>query len=346
MKKKLLIAEYRGELEIGDMKMPCAVLEDGTRVISETGIIKNLGSVGGKNYKLRAKDDKNHDIGPLPLFISSKALEPFINGVFGPLDLIPVKYTTDGKNKLQGYNATIIPKVCEVWLKAREHNKLQASQLPKALKAEILMRSLAKLGITALVDEATGYQFDREKDELQKILKAYISEELLPWQKRFPDEFYRELFRLNGWDFNVHGIKKRPGVIGTWTNWLIYDELPNGVKEELEQQVPKSDAGNKTARMHQFLTEEIGNPHLKSQIDQILTLFRLSENMQDVWHNFAKLKDRKKGQFELPFQFDEKGHTIDPTKQVLLPEDNKIIQETLNTKAGKSKQKIVQLKLF
>lgn len=343
---KILKADYRGEIELGDMKMPCAVLEDGTRVISEAGIIKNLGSVGGKNYKLREKDDKNHDIGPLPLFISSKALEPFIQGVFEPSDLIPIAYTTDGKNKLQGYNATIIPKVCEVWLKAREHDRLQASQLPKALKAEILMRALAKLGITALVDEATGYQYDREKDELQKILKAYISEELLPWQKRFPDEFYRELFRLNGWDFNVNGIKKRPGVIGTWTNWLIYDELPNGVREELEQQVPKSDAGNKTARMHQFLTEEIGNPHLKSQIDQILTLFRLSDNMEEVWHNFEKLKDRKKGQFELPFQFDMNGHIIESDKQITLQEDSNITQESLSVMVPKNKQSKIRPRLF
>mgnify|MGYP003561277120 CR=1 FL=1 len=52
------------------------------------------------------------------------------------------------------------------------------------------MRAFARVGITALVDEATGYQYERENDELQKILKAYISEELLPWQKRFPDIFY------------------------------------------------------------------------------------------------------------------------------------------------------------
>ena len=98
--------------------------------------------------------------------------------------------------------------------------------------------------------------------------------------------------------------------------------------------------------MHQFLTEEIGNPHLKSQIDQILTLFRLSDNMEDVWHNFEKLKDRKKGQFELPFQFDEKGHTIELIKQDSLSEENKTSQKALNTKVDKSKQKIVQLKLF
>ena len=77
-------------------------------------------------------------------------------------------------------------------------------------QCELLIRSFAKIGIIALVDEATGYQYTREKNELQKILKAYISPELLPWQSRFPPIFYTELFRLNGWDYTVSGIKKRP----------------------------------------------------------------------------------------------------------------------------------------
>lgn len=158
---KVLKAEHKGELEIGEMTIPCAVLEDGTRVIHESSIIKNLGSVGGKNYKLR----KQSDIGPMPLFLSSKALQPFIYGVFTEEDLLPIIYTTDGKNRVKSFDATILPKVCEVWLKAREEKKLQALQLPKAMKAEILMRSLARIDITALVDEATGYQYDRESFE-------------------------------------------------------------------------------------------------------------------------------------------------------------------------------------
>jgi hypothetical protein len=80
-----------------------------------------------------------------------------------------------------------------------------------------LVRAFAKVGIVALVDEATGYQYDREKDALQKILEQYISPELLPWEKRFPDEFYREIFKLKGWDFTVNGINKRPSIIGKWT---------------------------------------------------------------------------------------------------------------------------------
>ena len=93
------------------------------------------------------------------------------------------------------------------------------------------------IGITALVDEATGYQYEREKDELQKILKAYISEELLQWQKTFPEKYYQEIFRLNGWDFTLSSIKKRPGVVGIWTNKLIYEQLPKGCLKSLKRKL-------------------------------------------------------------------------------------------------------------
>ena len=103
MCKKILKAIHKGELKIGEMIIPCAVLEDGTRVIHETSIIKNFGSIGGKNYKLREKSN----IGPMPLFLSSIVLQPFIYGVFTVEDLKPIIYTTDGKNRLKSFDATI-----------------------------------------------------------------------------------------------------------------------------------------------------------------------------------------------------------------------------------------------
>ena len=98
-------------------------------------------------------------------------------------------------------------------------------------------------------------------------------------------------------------------MIGTWTKKLVYEQLPNGVLEELQQNVPRTETGVPTARFHQLLTDDIGSPHLTAQINQIVTLFQLSDNMQEMWNNFQKLKMRQSGQMELPFAFDEKGHT-------------------------------------
>lgn len=224
----------------------------------------------------------------MPVFLTANNLKPFISK-----ELIenstPVDFTDLNGNKSIGYKAEILASICYVFIDALEAGELLPNQIHIAERCKILVRGFATLGIIALVDEATGYQYDREKDELQKILKAYISEELIPWQKRFPDEFYKEIFRLNKWDFTVTSIKNRPGVIGTWTKKLIYNLLPKGVLEELEKKTPKSAAGNKTARLHQSLTLNIGEPHLEKQLISVITLMNISEN----WDEFLRLFGKK-----------------------------------------------------
>ncbi len=88
------------------------------------------------------------------------------------------------------------------------------------------MRGLAQVGIIALVDEATGYQKDREADELSKILAAYINEELRPWvKKEFKPIFFQQIYRLHGWEYKP-GSVQRPQYIGKLINRWIYDQLP------------------------------------------------------------------------------------------------------------------------
>lgn len=177
------------------------------------------------------------------------------------------------------------------------------------------MYALSIVGIIAMIYDATGYQYEREKDEHQKIYVLYLSEKLLPWQKKFPNDFYKELFRLNGWEYTVHGINKRPSIIWKWTKTLIYDQLPKGIIEELEKRTPKSKSGNYTACFHKSLSEDIGHPALDSQITQVLTIFRLSDNMAQMKPQFNKLKQRKQGQLFLPFNFDDNGYTIEPKNE-------------------------------
>lgn len=311
MKDTIPHATHEGGLKVGEgEQIPCAVLSDGTRLLSLTGVYKALGR------PIRSTIKEGNRVINMPSFLDANNLQPFVSQELREV-INPVTYKPLTGPIKEGYNATILPLVCDVYLAARQDGALTKKQEPVAMQAEILVRSLSKLGIIALVDEATGYQYDREKDELQKILGAYISEELLPWQKKFPDSFYKELFRLNGWrDYTVSGIKKRPGVIGKWTTTLIYEQLPKGVLKELREKTPKNASGNYTAKLHQSLTEDVGNPHLAAQIYEVLTLFRLSDNMGQVWSQFAKLNSRKSGQLELPFDFDKKGHTVDPPQPI------------------------------
>jgi len=315
---KKLKATHQGEIELNGFKISCAVLETGQRVLVNRSLANALGIKGSGAYWQKKKEEKG---AVLPEYLSAKYLQPFIEEKHREKLYNSIDYVNKTGIETDGIDASFLTDICDIFIKAGQKGAFKNNpEIPET--AYKILLALSNVAITALVDEATGYQYVREKDELQKILRAYISEELLPWQKRFPDIFYKELFRLNGWNFTVSGIKKRPGVIGTWTNKLIYEQLPNGVLEELKSKTPKSQSGNYTARFFQSLTPDTGNPHLTAQIQQIVTLFQLSDNMKHMWQQFEKLKLRQSGQLELPFKFDEKGHTIETE------EDNPEIQNT------------------
>lgn len=310
--QKILKASYNGELDLNGFKISCAVLEDGTRVLVNRSLSRAFGLKGSGAYWQRKK---NQEGALLPEYISAKYLEPYISKEIYKKISNTIPYINNRNIITDGVKAELLADICDIYVKAGEKGALSENQQIAQNAYQILL-AFSKVGIIALVDEATGYQYDREKDELQKILKAYISEKLLPWQKRFPDIFYKELFRLNGWDFTVNGIKKRPSVIGKWTNTLIYDQLPKGVLTELKRKTPKNAAGNRSARYHQFLTPDIGHPTLTAQINQIVTIFQLSDNMEQMWAQFEKLKQRQNGQLSLPFGFDKNGHTDEKTSSV------------------------------
>jgi hypothetical protein len=104
----------------------------------------------------------------------------------------------------------------------------------------VIVRSLSKIGIIALVDEATGYEKERKRGELEQLLDSYIRKELLPWAKKFPDEFYQELFRLYRIPFEPNKTKK-PSFIGKFTNTYVYDTMSQDVRKELQRITPKNE---------------------------------------------------------------------------------------------------------
>jgi hypothetical protein len=266
------------------------VLEDGTRVISRNAIFKAF----QRTKRGRALNETR--VPDMPSFIDAKNLQPYISQDLKG-ELKQIEYLSKTGKPASGFKAEIIPLLCDVYLKAREESALTKTQERIATVSEILVRSLSKVGIVALVDEATGYQDVRNKDELQKLLSLYVRKEFLPWTKRFPDTFYEELFRLKGWTYNPVGGKKTQ-LVGKLTNELIYNKLPKGVLAELKRVTPKSAAGNNTKKFHQSLTDDVGNPHLEKHLASVTTLMKVSPN----WGNFKRMFVRAfGGQLELDF---------------------------------------------
>jgi hypothetical protein len=172
-----------------------------------------------------------------------------------------------------------------------------------------MIKAFAKVGIIALVDEATGYQYEREQNELQVIFKAFISDEILEWQQAFHLSFYKEIFRLWNIPFTAQNIKRKPQFIGHLTNKFVYENLPKGifVLEKLKQKTPKTVTGNFRYRLHQSLTPDVGREALKKVIYSIEALASVSNNKRQ----FVKLVEEKYGQKEIPFSEFERLDNIE-----------------------------------
>jgi len=147
---------------------------------------------------------------------------------------------------------------------------------------------IATVGIVALVDDATGYVEERQRNELQKILEKYISEELREWTKKFPDQFFKQIYRLYGWEWGEFK-KNHPQCVGNIINKYIYDRLPPGVLDELKNKNPITENGKRKHMHHQFLTEDVGDKNLSSQISQVVTLMRVSDNMDQFKNMIEKI---------------------------------------------------------
>ena len=281
-------------LKIGDLEIPCYVLSDGRRVLHNRGLIGSLGMARGSS---RGGGDR------LLNFVTGKALEPFISKDLAVVIEHPIKFKTPSGNTAYGYDAQILADICDAVLEARKQDKLQKQQQHIADRCEILLRGFARVGIIALVDEATGYQKDRARDELAKILEAFVAKELQPWIKAFPTDFYEQMFRIRGLQYPGSGVK-RPQYFGHLTNDAIYRRLAPGVWKELKDRAEKDERGRLKHKLHQKLTPDLGHPKLKELVISVTTIMKLSDGWKDFKYKLDRVHPAYNETMVLPFDLE------------------------------------------
>jgi hypothetical protein len=291
-------ATNEGIIKLGNVEISAAVLSDGRRLLTQSDFMLALGRARQAKGRQYYDGDVN-----LPAFLTAKNLRPFISKDL-EVTSSQVEFRTLKGAKAFGYAAELLPKACEVFLQAADEGKLKAAQLHIADRAKILIRALAHTGIVALVDEATGYQEIRPKDALQMYLERIIRKELAAWAKKFPDEFYENIYKLKNWPWP--GMKKnRYSVVAHYTRDLVYERLAPGLLAELEGKSPKNERGHRPNKMHQWLTEDIGDPMLAQHLHSLLMFQRLAISSGYGWNRFVKMVDQvmpKRGAtLELPF---------------------------------------------
>jgi hypothetical protein len=245
-------ATHEGSLDIGGFEIGCAVLEDRDgrrqRVLTQSDFMIAL----GRARQAKGREYYDGDVN-LPAFLTAKNLKPFIDSELYVTSSQIVFKTLKGTRAF-GYPAELLPRVCEVFLKARDAGALVHNQEHIAKQADLLIRGLATIGIIALVDEATGFQYDRPRRDLEEQLKQFLSEDLRRWVQTFPAEYFKQLCRLRG--VELRPDMKLPQYFGKLTNNLVYRRIAPGLLKKLKER--REERGSKSNKLFCWLSEDIG----------------------------------------------------------------------------------------
>lgn len=264
-------------LQISGFEIPCFVLSDERRVLTQRGLSNALGiSIGGGKGGVHR----------MARFIGSKSLSPFIVNELRVSVENPIKFRGVG-GESYGFEATILVDICDAIIEARNNNSLQNQQSHIAQRAEVLIRGFAKTGIIALVDEATGYQQVREQDALQLFLQKFLENEKGKWIRTFPPEFFEAIFKMKGWTWKQASTKK-PQVVGHYINNYVYSRLAPKILDELRERAPKDEKGNRKGKFPQWINPDFGHPKLKEHLNTLTAFARASGFNWLQWDRMVK----------------------------------------------------------
>lgn len=285
IKAKLPKALHNGDVDLNGIKITSAVLDDGRRIFSERSLANAFGIKGGGAY-WENKKKANNDSAFLPEYLSAKYLNEFISSDLKDKFKSAVLYITKTGQEANGIDATVLADICDVYITAKNNGVNNKVFLRVADNAYSMLKAFAKVGIISLVDEATGYQDVRMKDELNKIfLQELLLEKAKKYQVTFPLELYKQWFRLNNWEWKPESAQKKPGIIGTWTNQYVYDKIAVGLLEELKIRNPKNEKGYREFKNFQFITDEVGEPKLREMFGGLVALAKANTS----WRKYIEM---------------------------------------------------------
>ncbi len=276
---KIPEAKHYGVLNFGDREVSCYVLDDGRRVISRTGATDVLtGKKGGGNL------ESYIGIKPLQKYISPEIVENMIN------------FAIEGvvNKTIMGIEAGTFIEICRAYVTALDEGAIKTtSQISIAIKASMFLASCAKVGLIALIDEATGYQYIRAEDALQIKYKLYLKDEMRKWERTFPNELWYEFGRLTNWK---GAVTQRPKYWGRLVMELVYDYMDKDIADWLRENAPKPQKGQ---NYHQWLTSQYGLRKLIEQIWMLIGMARSCQTMHELREKMAKLYNREPFQLSL-----------------------------------------------
>ena len=271
-------AVYDGYITLGDRKIEVVVLEDGTRLLSQTQTLAALGrkQTGGERGDIKKR----------PVVVRANNLFPYLPEGLRQQGNVIEYQKRSGKRIYYGMKYEVLPMVCETYLNAKQAGALRENQERIAAQCLQLQNAFAKVGLAALIDEATGYQDIRAAGALASILSKFFVPQHLPYVQRYPIDFYREMYRLKGWSWiELAGGRKpkTPAIVGRLTVQIIHKRLGPGLRQYLNTVNRR-----KQVRDHQWFSKEVGIPHLERRMAAVIALMQACE----IWDEFQSKLDK------------------------------------------------------
>ncbi|MEE4208569.1 MAG: P63C domain-containing protein [Parvularcula sp.] len=272
----LPFAKWRGKIDLGGDELDVYVLDTEQRVIAMRSAVRSITRTDGSD---------------LETYIGAKSLKSFIDKDYILEQL--VQFTIPGTQFTgRGMTTEHFELICRGYVQALyEGANLTERQREIAIKCAVLTAGLTRTGLDALIDEATGYQYERAEDALQIKLRAFIAEELRAWEKTFPDELWEEFGRLTGWKTP---LQTRPKWWGKLVTELIYDTLDEDVAKYLKENKPAPGV-----RWHQQLTETYGVRQLVSRCYEVIGMAKTCDDMHELRQRVAEHYGKKPVQFTM-----------------------------------------------
>lgn len=266
----LPFAKWRGKIDLGGDELDVYVLNTEARVIALRSAIKSISKT---------------ESGNLGAYIGVSAIKPFINSelILGEL----LDFSIPGTQFIgRGMTTEHFELICRGYVQALyEGASLTERQKEIAIKCAVLTAGLTRTGLDALIDEATGYQYERAEDALQVKLRAFIADELRAWEKTFPDELWEEFGRLTGW---ATPLQTRPKWWGKLVIELIYDTLDADVAAYLKANKPPAGV-----HWHRQLTENLGVRQLVSRCWEVIGVSKTCDNIHELRQRVAQHYGKK-----------------------------------------------------
>lgn len=278
-----------GVLKLAGAEIPVYHLSNGQRVLARIAATEALTGV-----KRQGDLESYLRVGSLKDFIS-------LDSVLGRLVEFRLRDVEMLDQSVKGLPSDLFIEICQSYVRALDASlnpvsgvTLTDRQREIAIKASMFLSACAKVGLDALIDEATGYQHIRPEDALEMKLRLYLEEEMRKWEKTFPDQLWEQFGRLTNWKGKVN---QRPKYWGKLVMKLIYEYLDPDVAQWLRDHAPQPMKGQ---NYHQWMTSQYGLKKLIEHIWKVVGIASTCQDIDELERKMEELYGRKPGfQYEL-----------------------------------------------